>query len=600
MATLAQPHWILRDRPLFAVLHRPVGVARGLGVVLCKPFGYEMMCADRAYRHLAQALSRAGFPTLRMDYDGTGDSTGGDSDPDRVPSWLASIDAGVAAIERCGVRRVALVGVRFGALLAAEYAKRRPVDALVLVAPLSGRAYVRELRAFQSLRPPPGGAQTALGSGAPEEAVGFYVSAETAEQLGRASIVGADAPASRVLIVARDDMDGPEARFVEELARLDVDVKLSRTPGYKAMMHEDPVKSVVPDAIWGEIVEWLAAPGADSPAVGLGPATAALGQTARVSTGHSHPDVLETIVNVDGMFGILSAPAERPRLDAPTTVLVNVGANHHVGCNRIYVEFARQWASLGLSVLRLDLVGLGETPATQGRRENDIYSDHSVVDTRRALDWLEQTGQNARFVVGGICSGAYVAYHEACRDGRVEGAMIINPLTFHWRPGDSIEVRARKTLKSSDAYRQAAMRLDTWIRAARGDVHLRPIARKLAALAWGRVRRSTAQWVGVDAETDVGRGLRRLCDRGARVILICGEDDGSRDVVAEHLGPNAGTLRGHPNFRFEVIANTDHTFSQRGARRFLRDRLTAYLLGATDVPAPHDVAPAFPLDAVGR
>src|SRR5438874_878972 len=74
---------------LFAWLHCPDRPAHaGHGIVLCPPLGHEQVHAHRSLRHLADACARAGFPTLRLDYHGTGDSAGSDEDPDRWATWL--------------------------------------------------------------------------------------------------------------------------------------------------------------------------------------------------------------------------------------------------------------------------------------------------------------------------------------------------------------------------------------------------------------------------------------------------------------------------------------------------------------------------------
>jgi pimeloyl-ACP methyl ester carboxylesterase len=570
-STVALPYWIGGGRPILSWYHGPLAGARDLGVLLCKPFGDEMLCSHRALRHLGESLAAAGFPTLRIDYDGTGDSSGSDADPNRVESWLASIDAGVRDLQTRGAQRTALVGLRFGALLAAEYAKRHPVHALVLIAPpASGRLYLREMRAFQGMRSPTG---TEATNGAGEEVIGFQFAAETTAHLEKLSIVGDEKPASRVLIMARDDLEGREAKLVEQLGKLGSNVTLSRTGGYAAMMQGDPVKSVVPSLMWKNIVRWLS----DSSEVTSAAHRVKTEQVhARVRSSDTGPEVLEELVDIDGMMGILSSPIHIARR-SPTILLPNVGANHHIGCNRIYVDFARQWSAIGFSVLRFDLVGIGDSPASGDRRENAVYSDACAADVVKAMDWLVKTRNHQRFALGGICSGAYVSYYAALADERVDSVMLVNPLTFHWREGDSLEVKARQTLKSTHFYRQAALDFDTWRRAARGDVHIGAIAMKMAARAWAGVQRLPAEWLGLD-DSDVAAGIRRLCARGTRVILVCGENDGSRDVVHDHLGPDGRRFLGNRNFKFVLAERTDHTFSPATARRELTERLTSYLI----------------------
>ena len=135
------------SRPLYGWVSRPAGgLARG-GAVLCPPMGEEGRAAHRTFRRLAEELAAAGIVALRFDYDGTGDSAGLQDDPDRVPSWLASIEAArqylldLGAPERGRGRHAARRDPGRG-----QAAPRRtPYSSLVCWDPcLSGRTFLRE------------------------------------------------------------------------------------------------------------------------------------------------------------------------------------------------------------------------------------------------------------------------------------------------------------------------------------------------------------------------------------------------------------------------------------------------------------------------
>jgi len=65
------------DKLLFGCYHEPtLGRRRKCAVVVCQPVGHEYINSHRALRQLAARLCDAGFPVLRFDYYGCGDSSG--------------------------------------------------------------------------------------------------------------------------------------------------------------------------------------------------------------------------------------------------------------------------------------------------------------------------------------------------------------------------------------------------------------------------------------------------------------------------------------------------------------------------------------------
>ncbi|NOT08101.1 MAG: alpha/beta fold hydrolase [Gemmatimonadales bacterium] len=145
------------ERPLFGIYHAPKPPERGTGVLICPPIGQEYMRTHRALRQLALQLTKVGFPVLRFDYSGVGDSSGLDTEAS-LDRWLD--DTATAADElkdTAGVKRIALVGIRLGAALALRAAERRTdVDSVVLWDPVvRGGDYVGEMI---RLNAPPGSA----------------------------------------------------------------------------------------------------------------------------------------------------------------------------------------------------------------------------------------------------------------------------------------------------------------------------------------------------------------------------------------------------------------------------------------------------------
>jgi pimeloyl-ACP methyl ester carboxylesterase len=565
------------DRPLFGWFHRAHGAPRDCVVVLCNPYGYDAMITHYSYRHLAEQLARAGFSSLRFDPYGTGDSSGEDCGPDRISEWLASIDAArITAMERSGARAVALFGMRVGGLLAIAAGQRSPVDALIVLGPSpSGRAAVRELRALRMLQPPIRAPGSAEGVASENENFGFLLSEEMRTSLAVIDPLEVRAsPAPRVLVLPRDDLSGVEQPLMDHFRACGAHVTASTTAGYSAALRGDPYTRDLPTEAWTEIVAWLSEKYSKTSAESIAPTPCIF----EMKLG----PVREIACRFDGMFGLLTEPVDATHPRARTgIVLLSIGANHRIGSNRMYVRWARAWAALGFRVLRFDLSGIGDSPARDGAFDKEVYAPRAMKEARRAIDFLREKGCD-RVVLGGLCSGAYVSFHAAVEDDRVAGILLVNPPTFHWNPGDSLELRTRRSFQATSFYRQRAFSVETWRRALRGEVHVRAVTMELArrAIVRGRAKANDAlvRWKVKREPDDIARGFQAICDRGADALLVYGSDDGGVDVMEEHLGPGARKLQYAPTFHLEILEGTDHTFTPRDAQDRLTARLTEHLV----------------------
>lgn len=135
--------------PLFGVYHKPrARMQRSAAVLLCHPGSEEYMRSHWAYRQLAQNLARAGYPVLRFDYFGTGDSSGA-TDSGTCARWLEDIHTAAAQLKTLsGKGAIHIVGLRLGASLAAQaVAHGLQVESLVMWDPVvDGSEYLAGLK----------------------------------------------------------------------------------------------------------------------------------------------------------------------------------------------------------------------------------------------------------------------------------------------------------------------------------------------------------------------------------------------------------------------------------------------------------------------
>ncbi|MFT6990062.1 MAG: esterase/lipase [Paraglaciecola sp.] len=135
------------SHPLYGVYHSPSALPhKKEAILLCPPFGQEYMRSHRAYRQLAFLLNKLGFPVLRFDYRGTGDSFGYLEDT-AVSDWLEDINVAAEELKQTAqVDNISIVGLRLGGLLACVASEDLQINRLVLWDTItSGKDYQEEL-----------------------------------------------------------------------------------------------------------------------------------------------------------------------------------------------------------------------------------------------------------------------------------------------------------------------------------------------------------------------------------------------------------------------------------------------------------------------
>ena len=133
---------------LFGVTHSPDGTTADEGFVLVHPFGEEKLWSHRVFVNFAREAAAKGYPVLRFDMSGHGDSEG-QTETCTVETYLADIECAQSRFHDTfpSVKNVGLVGLRLGASLACLSAARSgTISDLILWEPvLDGARYLQEL-----------------------------------------------------------------------------------------------------------------------------------------------------------------------------------------------------------------------------------------------------------------------------------------------------------------------------------------------------------------------------------------------------------------------------------------------------------------------
>jgi pimeloyl-ACP methyl ester carboxylesterase len=573
------------ERKLFAWYHAPSAqAARACGVVLVSPIGTDHTRSHRSYRHLALRLAADGFPVLRFDLHGTGDSSDGEHDADSLANWRSDIDYAITELKRqSGVEEIALAGLRIGATLAMTAAAARgDVKSLVLWGPCAtGGGYVKEVvrmhRAYAMLEPQRYKEGAPLTGG--KEALGFFMSTALIEELGKLDLLSIEnQPAERALVIGTENAPS-ENKLLDRLRALGVETDYRHVPGYKFLV-QTPRQAVLPDLVFEAMLAWL---GEHHPVRGA-VKSADVPRLSAMSI--VHPPGLSERILVFGrrhaLFGVLtSPPADRARADLPGIIFTNAGCINRSGAQRNHVTLARRWAALGFPVLRFDLSGIGDSQTADGVEENEVFPPSAPSDIGEAMDALSSDRRATRFVMVGLCSGGDFAFKAAFEDQRVIGAVLMNPRTFLANSNEMVEA-----YQSARYYQGSMLQKDKWLKVLKGEVDVPRVAammipkvkdvvrRRLNRIA-DRVRSATG--VGELSEKNVPGRLRRMAERGVDTLLVVSENDPGIDYVDAHFKEEMRALGAVRGFRREDVKGADHSFTAVWSQTYVHDLVTEHL-----------------------
>jgi alpha-beta hydrolase superfamily lysophospholipase len=603
---------------LFGWLHRPsVGTETDTGLVICPPFGYEAICSHRASRNLAEAAAAAGIAALRFDYLGTGDSAEIEPEADQFDVWSQNILSAVSEMQKqSGISRICLLGFRIGALLAVHAANRcKAVQGLVLIAPvISGRRYLRELRTTRLAGLLHSASRDSLESAAPDEAKntqprrleisGFSLSAATLSTLEKIDLTQIGLPPGCDALVI-DGASLPVGRnWADEQSRLGRRIQYACLPTVLEMMITAPQYALTSPPMVKTTIEWLAphvgksvrAELYDSPATASRPglSTAAL----VLPTASDSPSATLTerpvFFGLEALlFGIVTEPAQDENRRR-AVILLNAGADHHVGPSRINVSIARRWARRGYFILRMDLGGLGDSGTRPGNHNDEVFPPAALDDIRAGVEFLRDTYNIRDITLAGLCSGAYHALRAAVAGMPVTRVLLVNPQNFFWKKGTMPEdLQIAEVIHNPVVYRQRVLSGAAWRRLLTGQVNIGRIVRiyiRRSLLPLESMLRDVARRLGVRLPHDLGWELEEIGARGVRVVFVFAHGEPGIELLELEAG--ASVKRLGSRCRLRIIESADHVFSHSGPRATLEDVLSEELFVRTEYGAPKSVPTA--------
>ncbi len=552
----ASPVWFgPSDRPLFGWFHTPSSGRARAAVVLCAPFAREYLQAHYALRLVAEQLAEMEIGAFRFDYDGMGNSAGGNDDSDRVEAWLRSVAAAIGVVREAGIERVSLVGMRIGGTLAARAAANDGrIEQLVLWDPcVSGRGFLREQQAVSKLT---------LGATAnPDgsiETPGLVYGPDTVRDLSALRLDSIERPvAQRVLLLTRPERD-PDRDVLVALASQSFEH--AEAKGQAELLEEGARYQKLPYGTVARVVDWISSgSGRSTVAVHTPPEAGpvVVGQDARGRSIIERP----FFVPPAGLFGMLTeVPEAAP--SGPVALFLSVANEHHIGPSRLWVDWSRRWASQGIRSLRLDMSGLGESPVRRPEQPRFVArAPESFIDVEDAARSVSPEDPRQVLLIG-LCSSAYQACDSAL-GLRPAGVVAVNPVLSFVPP----EVQSGLAV---DSRRKAALPRNAVVEAFHAEGSWSGLRRRFPDLGW---------WVRLWAQPNRRPSvwLRELVAAGTDVLIVAGEREG-RPIRLGTTKRLLARLTRSGLFRFEYMPELEHGLLIGAQRDVISDLVTDHVV----------------------
>ena len=538
----------------FGWLHVPAAaVSAKTAVLLCPALGDEGLTAHSHFRRLAQSLAQAGYPTLRFDYPGTGDSCEVDPASERWGIWRKSVDTAANWLRNVtGAERLVLCGLRLGALLAAEAAHARAdIAALVLLAPvLRGRTFIRQLEV-----------EAKLAGKRPSEALlldGSPLSQTSIQALTGAELIRAQPPQGCATMIFTPSPSPALVQCSEEWRRRGVSVDQAAFAGLepllrsRIMTHEQPADPA-------RVTEWLG---------GTAPACSGGSLQMPLPAPLMHQNWRETPLRFGpqrALFGMLCQP--RDEVGSQVVVIVNSGGDPHAGAERSGTMMARQLAASGIASLRMDFAGIGDSIAP-GDGPTHVFDTDRRPDVSVAFDALAELGYSC-LALSGVCSGAYHAFRAAAADERVATLLLVNLPTLDWQAGAdiasfrlydvSIGMRARR-----------AWSIKVWWRLLKGELHIQHQILALGGKAAKRVLGRFSKARPAVQAASAARTAMMAISRRTRTLILMSPNELGLMAMAQEFGPNWKL----PGVALHVLPSIDHAVTDP----VMRSQLTSMMI----------------------
>ncbi len=194
-------------------------------------------------------------------------------------------------------------------------------------------------------------------------------------------------------------------------------------------------------------------------------------------------------------------------------ILISGWGGTRYGPQRILWRTAKKLSDDGISTLRLDFAGRGDSPGSP----YDATLDSMIDDVSTAIQWLQQEHKISDISLIGICSGANVALGVASLHKLVNKIVCWSILPF-MEDKDKAAKQGTPRKQMLISYVKKIFKLDNWKKLLRGEANV-----------GGAIKTLAKDKEGDEAEKDRKKSSRiitkELAGYSGQILFIFGEND---------------------------------------------------------------------------
>jgi dienelactone hydrolase len=258
---------------------------------------------------------------------------------------------------------------------------------------------------------------------------------------------------------------------------------------------------------------------------------------------------MEEFVHIESggekLLGVWSQPGGGERA-AATVITLHGWGGYRVGPHRFMVKLCRALVETGVSSLRFDFRGRGDSTGDEKLATLDTMID----DTCRAVEFARRSAPGNAITLWGICSGGNVAIGAATLKPEVRNLVLLSTLPFI--PEKKTGEKVARTATQAGNYFRKMFRAATWKKLFTAAVNFHAVKRALLG------DRGAAPGERRDAKDSARDILAEFTGYRGTAHFIYGSADREAAGAAEHYRTFAAAH--HIPATFETIEGSNHDF----------------------------------------